>query len=168
MHRLERDVEVLGAPPLDDLIGVGPGREDLARAGASKVRVTSTWVAASGIVLSFRAEVLEVGAEPVHPALPQLAVGRHPGRVASFSGSTRSALGRYCASRSRVMRPARSSTFRCRETAGRLISNGEASSLTVVWPLEEPRQDGAAGGVGEGGERLAERVGLHCLCGLVN
>src|SRR5215204_1961730 len=48
--------------------------------GASKVRITSTWVADSGIGLSFSLEGLEVRAEPVHPALPQLAIGRHPVR----------------------------------------------------------------------------------------
>ena len=46
----------------------------------------------------------------------------------------RSRQGRHCASRPRAIRPARSSTFRCLETAGRLMSNGSASSVTDVSP----------------------------------
>jgi hypothetical protein len=34
------------------------------------------------------------------------------------------------------MRPAVSRTLRCFETAGRLMSNGSASSVTVASPLE--------------------------------
>src|SRR4051794_18429955 len=50
--------------------------------GASKVRTIETWwcwdcVAESGIALS-SLEVVEVRSEPVHPALPQRAIRRHP------------------------------------------------------------------------------------------
>src|SRR4029450_7977031 len=42
--------------------------------------------------------------------------------------------GRHCASRPREISPARSSTFRCWETAGRLISKGSASVFTDASP----------------------------------
>src|SRR5215472_13163565 len=42
--------------------------------------------------------------------------------------------GRHCALRPRAIRPARSSTLRCLETAGRLIAKGLASSVTEVSP----------------------------------
>src|SRR5690349_9244050 len=63
-----------------------------------------------------------------------------------FSGPACSRHGRHCASRPRSIRPAVSSTFRCFETAGRLMSNGAASSLTEVSP--EARR-----------ARMARRVG---------
>src|SRR5882762_1383015 len=52
----------------------------------------------------------------------------------SLSGLAWSRQGRHCASRPRSMRPERSSTFRCFETAGRLISKGSASLRTEVSP----------------------------------
>jgi len=42
--------------------------------------------------------------------------------------------GRHCAVRPREMRPARSNTFRCFETPGRLIVSGWANSLTEASP----------------------------------
>ena len=42
--------------------------------------------------------------------------------------------GRHCASRERVISPARSSTLRCFDTAGRLMAKGLASSVTEVSP----------------------------------
>src|SRR5271155_5068762 len=42
--------------------------------------------------------------------------------------------GRHCALRLRAINPARSKTFRCLETAGRLMANGFASSVTEVSP----------------------------------
>src|SRR5712664_3288326 len=64
----------------------------------------------------------------------------------SLSGLAWSRQGRHCASRPRSIRPARSSTFRCFETAGRLISKGSASFRTEVSP--EARR-----------ARIARRVG---------
>src|SRR5215471_21295175 len=46
----------------------------------------------------------------------------------------RSRAGRCCAARLRVTSPACSSTFRCFDTAWRLIENGSASSFTVASP----------------------------------
>src|SRR5271163_4587584 len=42
--------------------------------------------------------------------------------------------GRHCAARARVISPAFSSTFKCLEIAGMLISKGSASSLTEASP----------------------------------
>ena len=56
--------------------------------------------------------------------------------IASLRGSDRRRLGRHCASRPRTMRPAFSSTFRCRETAGMLIGRGAANSVTAASPSE--------------------------------
>src|SRR5688500_85126 len=50
-------------------------------------------------------------------------------------GVASSVRGRHCASRPRAMRPARSSTRRCLEMAGPLMSNGAESSLTVAGPV---------------------------------
>ena len=44
--------------------------------------------------------------------------------------------GRHCALREREMSFAFSSTLRCFETAGRLMANGSANSLTVASPRE--------------------------------
>src|SRR3954447_14117471 len=52
--------------------------------------------------------------------------------VASASGCAFRLEERHCADRLRVISPAFSSTFRCRETAGRLIENGSANSFTVA------------------------------------
>jgi hypothetical protein len=59
------------------------------------------------------------------------------------------------------MRPACSSTFKCRDTAGRLMSNGAAISLTVASPSRAAR--GWRGGLGQPGrKRFGEGVlGLH-------
>src|ERR1700722_10333804 len=54
--------------------------------------------------------------------------------AASLGGSASSLQGRHCASRPRAISPARSSTFRCFDTAGIDISNGSASSVTDVSP----------------------------------
>src|SRR3954469_16800582 len=54
--------------------------------------------------------------------------------AASRSPGPRSREGRNCALRPRSIRPARSSTRRCLETACTVIGNGRASSLTVASP----------------------------------
>ena len=54
--------------------------------------------------------------------------------IASSSGAGSMRAGRHWASRPRTISPARSSTFRWREIAGRLTANGAASSLTVASP----------------------------------
>ena len=54
--------------------------------------------------------------------------------TAPSSGSSLKAQGRNCASRPRVINPAPSRTFRCRETDCRLISKGSASTFTVARP----------------------------------
>ena len=54
--------------------------------------------------------------------------------AASFIGAPRRREGRSCAVRPRSIRPARSSTPMCFETAWTLIENGAASSLTVASP----------------------------------
>ena len=59
------------------------------------------------------------------------------------------------------MRPARCSTLRCLVTAGRLMSNGSASSVTEASPDDEPREDGAARGIRqcrEGGAELIDAI----------
>src|SRR5690606_30179435 len=55
--------------------------------------------------------------------------------MASSNRLGSSLRGRRWASTSIEMRPARSSTFRCLEMAGWLISNGSASSVTVADPV---------------------------------
>src|SRR5947207_3136238 len=50
-------------------------------------------------------------------------------------GAASSRQGRHCASRPREMSRARSSTFRCFDTAGKLIANGSANSPTVASPV---------------------------------
>ena len=72
--------------------------------------------------------------EAVEAALPVAAGSAPPSRRRPPAGRARSRHGRHCASRPRVISPARSSTFRCRDTAGRLIANGAASSVTVASP----------------------------------
>ena len=57
--------------------------------------------------------------------------------------------------------PARSSTRRCFDTAGMLMSKGSASSVTEHSPGGQTGEDGPAGRVGEGGEGGAQLVGGH-------
>ena len=47
--------------------------------------------------------------------------------------------------------------------AGSDLSKGAASSETVASPADESSQDGATGGIGEGREGGAQRVGLHLV-----
>ncbi len=54
--------------------------------------------------------------------------------IADSSGAASNRQGRHCASRPRLISPARSSTLRCLEIAWRLMENGSASSLTVASP----------------------------------
>ncbi len=54
--------------------------------------------------------------------------------AASLKGAASSRLDRHWAERLREMSPAVSNTFRCREIAGREMSNGSASSVTVASP----------------------------------
>src|SRR5882672_87023 len=61
-------------------------------------------------------------------------------------GLPSSRRGRFCASRPREIKPARSRIFRCLEMAGWLIANGSASSVTDASP--EARR-----------ARIARRVG---------
>src|SRR5437763_996123 len=68
----------------------------------------------------------------------EIAGGVFPGKgedAAPLSGAASSRQGRHCASRPREMSRARSSTFRCFDTAGRLIANGSANSPTVASPV---------------------------------
>ncbi len=69
--------------------------------------------------------------------------------------------GRHWASRPRAIRPARSSTFRCFETAARLMSYGTASSVTEASPNARRARRPRRAGVGEGGQRGAQGVGSH-------
>ena len=75
--------------------------------------------------------------------------------TASRSGCASSRQGRSWALRPRLMRPAPSRTLRCLQTAGMLISNGAASSLTDASPsisrIRMARRVGSA---------IAERVRL--------
>jgi hypothetical protein len=75
----------------------------------------------------------QVRLEPVHPGVPRATASEQP-VTASSDGSTCNRLGRHCASRVRTTSPARSSTLRCCEIAGRDTANGCASSLTVASP----------------------------------
>ena len=85
--------------------------------------------ASSPCCLHFAQVVLET----VEALLPEAAIALEPvGDALERAASIRQ--GRHCASRPRAMRPARSSTLRCLEMAGRLISNGSASSVTEVSP----------------------------------
>src|SRR5512136_5641 len=54
--------------------------------------------------------------------------------AASISGSTLSAHGLRCAWRLREIKPARSSVRKCLVTAGTLMANGAASSVSVRSP----------------------------------
>src|ERR1700752_5241493 len=79
--------------------------------------------------------VSSVRSAPIRSKLPDQNLrylSSHPSTC--FSGSSSSLHGRHCACRPRVIRPARSNTFRCREIEGSDMSNGSASSFTVASP----------------------------------
>lgn len=82
--------------------------------------------------------------------------------VASRSGSASRWLSRAVARRRREMSPACSSTFKCRETAGWVISKGAASSATVASPAVR-REDGTTGGIGERAEYGTELIDGHSI-----
>ena len=73
--------------------------------------------------------------QSIEGLLPELTIGIEPigSRFESLSFSRH---GRHCASRPRSISPARSSTLRCLETAGRLILKGFASSVTDLSPRD--------------------------------
>src|SRR4051812_2295702 len=76
--------------------------------------------------------------------------------IAESSCAASNRHGRNWASRPRLIKPARSSTLRCLETACSVISNGSASSFTVASPVANRariarRVGGRAGGGGSGG-----------------
>ena len=135
---LERRMPAVRAIPLRDLGGIGPGPEDgLWRGGEApgeadgslgveRARCRSS---VSGLLLAPR------GGRRADPCGAPMC-GSAPGAssAASFSGSGWRRLGRHWASLPRSMRPARSSTLRWREIAGRLTGNGAASSFTVASP----------------------------------
>jgi hypothetical protein len=100
--------------------------------------VVVTWVGAL-IVLSLPAQV---HFESVHPG-SHVCLRDSVHSTASSNGSASTRLGRHCASRLRTIRPARSSTLRSREMAGRLTANASASSLTVA--SLSARQSGSSG-----------------------
>src|SRR5262249_50861107 len=66
------------------------------------------------------------------------------------------------------MSPARSSTLRCREMAGRLTANGSAGAVTRAAPPARPGEDRATDRIGEGGEGAVELIGLHLTSRLIN
>ena len=79
-------------------------------------------------------QFVEILIQAVEALLPEAAIALEPRSRPPSSGAASSRQGRHCASRPRAIRPARSSTLRCLEMAGRLISNGSASSVTDVSP----------------------------------
>ena len=78
--------------------------------------------------------------------VPQKALKSASQPAAAAMVSAFSLAGRRCCSMSRSISPARSSTFRCLDTAGWLISNGAAISFTEAWPSASR-------------DRIARRVG---------
>jgi hypothetical protein len=95
---------------------------------------------ALGVVLLLRrgqSQVLsdeaQVRVEPVEAGVPELPVPVHPvGRL--LQRAAFSVLDRHGPERLREISPARSTIFRCRDIAGRLMANGSASSVTVASP----------------------------------
>ena len=73
--------------------------------------------------------------------------------------------GRHCAARARVISPASSSTFKCFEIAGMLISNGSARYGDGGFPGHQVREDGAASRVGQrrksGGQASGRGLGAR-------
>ena len=91
--------------------------------GASKTRV---------IMMPLSA-IAQAGVELVEPVLPEGTIVLQPGgRLAEPDARSRD--GRCWAARPRSIRPARSSTRRCLDTAWLLIVNGSASSATEASP----------------------------------
>ena len=87
----------------------------------------------AGILFLGRLQCRQQVVEPLVALVPEpLVTGRHV--VTSRSGSASRRLSRAVARRVRETRPACSSTFRCRETAGWDTLNGAASSATVASP----------------------------------
>ena len=107
-------------------------------------------------------QLTKILVEPVEACLPQPAILFHPARNVV---------------QRRRLEPARTplrvaplddeasfwSTFRCLETPGRLMSKGSASSVTVASPWASRARIARRVGSDEGGEGLAERVGVHGL-----
>ena len=104
------------------------------------------------------------GPAPGRPPAGRAAAPRTAGRPTPIprpraAAPPSSRHGRRCASRPRAIRPARSSTFRCLEIAGRVMSKGWASSPTVAFAQRQPRQNRPPRRVGEGGQRGAQAIG---------
>src|SRR5579871_1369436 len=151
LQRVNR--ESVGPEPLHDLLRVGPCLEDaLARRGDHTAqhdlaikRPGSAGVSVHGRHLS--SLPLSRNRSRRSKRASQGARVWSNQRAVSAKRSTFSRHGRFCPSRPRAMRPARSSTFRCCDTAGRLIAKGAAISCTVRSPWVARRL------------RMASRVG---------
>ena len=122
--------------------------------GASKTRV---------IVMPAQPCRLQALVEAVEASLPERDGTSRASRPRPSAAPPSSRDGRSCAERPRVISPARSSTFRCLETAWTLIGNGSASSFTVASPSARRAEDRAPRRIGERRERARELVDRHAV-----
>ena len=110
-----------------------PRHDDLPVAGVSTVNVLP--LAPIAFPLSSSLELAQVLVQPVVALFPEPPVPRRP--LGHFLERLRppAAPAATAARRLREIRPARSSTFRCFETAGSVMANGSASSVTEASPV---------------------------------
>src|SRR5580704_10397287 len=131
-----------GPPPVLEVLGTGKGMPHLFEGGvegAGQGKLPADG-GASGGFNHFWGSLIDVSGFCVARALISFRYASRRSKLSSQkrryssthpatsrSGPASSRQGRHCASRPRLISPARSSTFRCFETAGMLISNGLAS-----------------------------------------
>jgi hypothetical protein len=109
-----------------------------------------------------RLQLAQIVFQPVEALLPETAIGLES--VGDVLERRRLELaGPPLRRAARATMPACSSTLRCLETAGRLISKGSANSVTEASPRGETSQDRAPRGVGECREDGAEAISRHLL-----
>src|SRR5262249_39817694 len=125
VHRVGYGRTALRSPPSRPLLRIDPGGEDPLARRVEDAFDHQCAVIAHG-VSSFGCVPRGGGGGRSGPP-PKTGGWAASHSVASFSAPGASRHGRRCACRPREISPARSSTLRWRETAGRLIENGSAN-----------------------------------------
>src|SRR5215469_2474531 len=130
------NARAFGAPPFHELVGLGPEREKAL--GRRRDEAFETQLLVAHVFLRFGVSAATTASSRSSAPFQCIrCFATQASTEARASGRTR--MSRHCRSMRRSMRPARSSTCKCREIAGMLIAKGAAMSPTESSPLARSR-----------------------------